>query len=323
MAKAPPWFPFYPGDFILGTADLTCEEVGFYLRLLLFQWASDEGISEDVDQLKQIAKLDPRSVRRMWPKIRQKFKRSSDGLWRNSRIEAERAKALKRGALLSDRATKAARARWPKRAGKGDATSTPKAMLKECQSQSQVRTSLEQAAFVGPDPSVLGSSRERRTTAHAPKLSTKKRQNGHANKSAGADTVAAAVRNRGNGAPASRQLQRMARPDRGHGDRARLPSGTDHAASGDTEQRASRHPDEGSESALAVDASAAIEAAFAAAGADAGSDNPAARPALGSVDAAGAPAEAVDRLRRIKDNIRSGADVHAGSRPRRRSRHGA
>lgn len=33
-----PWFPFYPQDFLGGTADFTCEEVGIYIRLLCYQW---------------------------------------------------------------------------------------------------------------------------------------------------------------------------------------------------------------------------------------------------------------------------------------------
>jgi Protein of unknown function (DUF1376) len=38
VVPAPPAFQFYASDFIASTADMTCREVGAYIRLLCYQW---------------------------------------------------------------------------------------------------------------------------------------------------------------------------------------------------------------------------------------------------------------------------------------------
>lgn len=82
MAKDPA-FLFYPSDFNDGTQDFTNEEVGAYIRLLLFQFSQGR---LTIDRIKRKLNSD---FDRLWPIISGKFKIDSDGLYFNERLEAE------------------------------------------------------------------------------------------------------------------------------------------------------------------------------------------------------------------------------------------
>lgn len=82
----PPAFQFYAADFLVGTAAMTAEEVGAYIRLLCYQW--DTGSVPDDDlTIQRLTGCQASAV----AKIRAKFVASADGL-KNARLEAERAK---------------------------------------------------------------------------------------------------------------------------------------------------------------------------------------------------------------------------------------
>ena len=82
--KPAPAFQFYPDDFVSGTFHLTDEEVGQYIRCLCHQW-NVGGLSSD--RLSGATKSGTVS-----PRILEKFKVGTDGLYRNRRLEEERRK---------------------------------------------------------------------------------------------------------------------------------------------------------------------------------------------------------------------------------------
>jgi len=89
--EKPPAFQFYVRDFLTGTQTMTLEEVGAYTRCLAYEWDAG-GLPDDVTQLARVMICPRAKVKKIWPKIRQKFVRNADGFWRNSRLESERVK---------------------------------------------------------------------------------------------------------------------------------------------------------------------------------------------------------------------------------------
>lgn len=77
-----PAFQFYPQDFLVGTADMTCEEVGAYIRLLCYQWAKD-GLPTDEKKLVQLTGI---SGGLSLGNVVGKFGLCQDGLLRNARL---------------------------------------------------------------------------------------------------------------------------------------------------------------------------------------------------------------------------------------------
>jgi len=73
---------FYWSDFLLGTALLSCEEVGAYMRLLCFQW-QEGSLPNDAKLLARLAQADERTI----SAILHKFSESSDGKLRNRKME--------------------------------------------------------------------------------------------------------------------------------------------------------------------------------------------------------------------------------------------
>ena len=78
-----PWFRFFPQDFLGGTGDFTCEEVGIYIRLLCYQWI--KGVAADRADLLAGRFQNPKSL----SAVLKKFRNSGDHLV-NERLENER-----------------------------------------------------------------------------------------------------------------------------------------------------------------------------------------------------------------------------------------
>lgn len=101
----------------MGTAMMSAQEVGAYIRLLCYQW--DNGsVPDDNDSLCRLAGCDGNAV----AKIRSKF-RSCDGVLKNERMEQERDKQAVYRKKQSENATK----RWV-----GNATALPTHIPKAC-----------------------------------------------------------------------------------------------------------------------------------------------------------------------------------------------
>lgn len=82
-----PAFLFYTGDFNEGTQDFTNEEVGAYLRLLLFQFAQGH---LPVDRIRK--RLGHDTFTKLWDTIKCKFIVDKDGYYYNVRLEEEQIK---------------------------------------------------------------------------------------------------------------------------------------------------------------------------------------------------------------------------------------
>lgn len=133
--KRTPWMPFYCDDFISSTADMSCEEVGAYTRLLCYLWTRGPLPMDD----KVICRIGGCRLQ-IWRSIRTRFsvttrEDGSPGL-SQTRLEAER---FKRSALASERAEsgrRGAASRWHGKAiGKHDGKPMP------CHNHNQNRTS--------------------------------------------------------------------------------------------------------------------------------------------------------------------------------------
>ncbi len=103
MAKDPA-FLFYPSDFNDGTQDFTNEEVGAYLRLLLFQFSQGH---LPLDRIKRRLGND---FDRLWPVLECKFTTDTAGNYYNERLQEEQVKRMKHCEHQKDNAVK----RWNK-----------------------------------------------------------------------------------------------------------------------------------------------------------------------------------------------------------------
>lgn len=80
-----PAFQFYPQDFLVGSADLTIDQVGAYIRLLCYQWAKG-GLPNNPSQLASMCGCHGNATALPL----HKFRICDDGLLRNDRLESVR-----------------------------------------------------------------------------------------------------------------------------------------------------------------------------------------------------------------------------------------
>lgn len=92
-------------------SDMTDEEFGIYMRLLLVAWKRG-GIPEDMEQRARSVKASPKKLAKLWPALAEKWESNGEGLLVNPRQERERAEATKLAAKRSAAASKAAQTRW-------------------------------------------------------------------------------------------------------------------------------------------------------------------------------------------------------------------
>ena len=102
------WFKFYPGRFLIGSAHLSNEEVGCYIRLLCSQ-ALKGSLPDDFKKLSHIAGGMSEDA---WNSIAEKFPVAEDGLRYNRRLAqvADEAKQATEAARESGRKGGLARA---------------------------------------------------------------------------------------------------------------------------------------------------------------------------------------------------------------------
>lgn len=134
--EASAWMPFYIGDYLGDTQRLTTEQHGAYLLLILDYWRNGPAPDDDA-VIQQITKLDSKGWKRCRPAISRLF-RIVDGEWRHKRIDAELVKAKANAERRSEKASKAAQARWGETSkdAPSNAPSIPQAMLGGCPPQS-------------------------------------------------------------------------------------------------------------------------------------------------------------------------------------------
>lgn len=106
----PPAFQLYADDFLAGTADMTAEEVGIYIRLLCHSW-NKKGLKNDEKRLGiLVGQCGGNAMASAMEVLRAKFELGTDGRWRNRRLEEVRAERQK----YSETQSHNAHLRWEK-----------------------------------------------------------------------------------------------------------------------------------------------------------------------------------------------------------------
>jgi uncharacterized protein YdaU (DUF1376 family) len=140
-----PWMPLYVGNYVADTQHLTTLEHGAYMLLLMHYWMHG-GLPSDEKRLSLVAKLDPKSWRKVRPVLASFF--TPD--WRHKRVDEELAQA----AEISEINKANAHRRWSGRNAKADATASanamPEGMRNGCLSQSQSQSHKDKVGACAP-----------------------------------------------------------------------------------------------------------------------------------------------------------------------------
>ena len=96
-----PFMQFYVGDYLADTLDLTTEQHGAYLLILMTMWQHDAKLPNDPVKLARIARMTPAKFRPVWDEISRFFVVEGDKIT-NPRLTKERKKAAEKS---SKRAT--------------------------------------------------------------------------------------------------------------------------------------------------------------------------------------------------------------------------
>lgn len=97
--RTPPFFKFYPRDWIAATAEMTPVEKSVYFDLLCHSWIHD-GIKNDQKVITKVSGLRSQNAKKTLQKVLTKFT-LIDERWRNPRLEREREKQLQRQRIAS------------------------------------------------------------------------------------------------------------------------------------------------------------------------------------------------------------------------------
>lgn len=103
---APPYMPLFVADYLADTTDLTTEQHGAYLLLLMALWRHGGTLPNDPAKLARIARVSPRRWHLVGPAVLEFFDVGVDTV-RHGRLETE----LQKGASLSQKRSAAAKAR--------------------------------------------------------------------------------------------------------------------------------------------------------------------------------------------------------------------
>lgn len=107
------------------------EERGIYVTLLWYAWVND-GLPADIDRLERMAA----GCKAAWPLFETKFPIFPDGKRRNTRMEQDRNPFSERSKSMSDRALRAANARWHRESdAPSNAPSISQASVEQCSKQ--------------------------------------------------------------------------------------------------------------------------------------------------------------------------------------------
>ena len=135
------WFPFYYGDYLKDTMQLSAERHGIYLLLMIHCWQNGY-IEDDIETISIIAKVDQSNSSLNY--ILTKYFNKNENGYSHKRITKEKKLAEENKKMRSEKAKKAAGARWNKNAT-GNATSNkqalPVGMPESCPSSSSSSSS--------------------------------------------------------------------------------------------------------------------------------------------------------------------------------------
>jgi uncharacterized protein YdaU (DUF1376 family) len=105
VAKHNRYMPLWVGDYLIDTPDLTFEQHGVYLLLIMEYWRRGEPLPDDDAALARILRTNPRKWRSVRPMV-ERFFRIGDGVWRHARIDTELEAARDRSAKATEAANR-------------------------------------------------------------------------------------------------------------------------------------------------------------------------------------------------------------------------
>ena len=108
----PPAFQLYCSDFDMDTASWTCDQVGAYLRLLMYEWVNGS-LPTKITHLARIARVDPRNMQKMWSaELAKKFTMDDANMYVNLRLERTREDQAKFRKSQAEKGRKRAEKMW-------------------------------------------------------------------------------------------------------------------------------------------------------------------------------------------------------------------
>lgn len=119
-----PAFQFYPKDFMAGTATMSLQEVGAYMRLLCYAWDAGS-VPTDPKERSRICACSRAQERELWKKVGTKFSLQND-VYLNERMEEERQKQADYRRRQSDKGKASATVRWQPDGNRAVTTVTPR-----------------------------------------------------------------------------------------------------------------------------------------------------------------------------------------------------
>jgi uncharacterized protein YdaU (DUF1376 family) len=154
------WMPLYVADYQLDTTDLSCEQHGVYLILLMHAWRRPSGtLPNDTDWLRSI--LPPMhglTYNRLVPPLLERFfTKNEQGEWTQKRLEKERRKSEE----ISENARRKAKERWARTNNNND---LPNRSAMQSQSQSQSQSKKEESI----EPALRAAPPRKRTSSKVP-----------------------------------------------------------------------------------------------------------------------------------------------------------
>jgi uncharacterized protein YdaU (DUF1376 family) len=140
-----PWMPLYPADYMVDTLDLTTEQHGVYLVLLMLAWRRpDCALPDDLSLIRRmlcgcISDMHGNRFNKLVPPILERFfTRTKEGYFQK-RQRKEREKSEK----ISEKAQESSNKRWA-RAKENNALADAKAILLQSQSHTQDKEKKEE-----------------------------------------------------------------------------------------------------------------------------------------------------------------------------------
>jgi uncharacterized protein YdaU (DUF1376 family) len=115
-----PAFQFYPRDFVSGTATMSLQEVGAYMRLLCYAWDAGS-VPAEGDERARIMVCSKAQERDLWKKVGKKFVLEND-VYLNERMEEERRKQSEYRRRQSDKGKASAASRLQPEGNHGSTT---------------------------------------------------------------------------------------------------------------------------------------------------------------------------------------------------------
>jgi uncharacterized protein YdaU (DUF1376 family) len=143
VEKTDAWMPLWIGAYLADTMRLTTIQHGAYLLLMMAYWRERKALPDDDNELRAITKTEKSEWKLMRP-VLSKFFRVDGGVWWHKRVEREMALADERSKKSSDKAAKAAQARWGNQNPDNSSNAPsmlqalPKDVLNECPTPSPI-----------------------------------------------------------------------------------------------------------------------------------------------------------------------------------------